>query len=225
MRSFETSPLMQVDAVRMHGERNSRRSAGDDRGLVDRRRPSDLGGLSWLRPAQARRAPPAGAGGADPTFLEHLQHRGVLRQHLRDQLRKPGCPGNRGEMEMASRHRYALVRSTTAKATSALPGCTTTRRPPAMITGRPSSSSTATKATWLTTRTLRKNAISRSLKSRFAPKNGGRGTGRWRGRPRDEPFAIVRFQRTNFDPASIARGSTAEYSVLTWPATSRRCFG
>ena len=63
LRSFETSPLMQVDAVRMHGERNSRRSAGDDRGLVDRRRPSDLGGrFPWLRPAQARRAPPGARG-------------------------------------------------------------------------------------------------------------------------------------------------------------------
>ena len=33
-----------------------------------------------------------------PTCLEHLQHRGVLRQHIRTQLLEPGLPGKSREM-------------------------------------------------------------------------------------------------------------------------------
>jgi hypothetical protein len=40
---------------------------------------------------------------AQPAFLEHLQHRGVLRQDLRDQLLEPGCVGNRREMAYEGR--------------------------------------------------------------------------------------------------------------------------
>jgi hypothetical protein len=40
---------------------------------------------------------------AQPAFLEHLQHRGVVGQDIRDQFLEPGCTGNRSEM--AHQHR------------------------------------------------------------------------------------------------------------------------